>query len=220
MHRKLSSADRRAQVLAVARTLFAKKGYAGTTLDDIAQKAGISRPRVLQLFGSKQRIYETIAETAYRSHPMDRDLAEPISRRDDLAVFEAFAHHILHHTRKRAEREIFKILMNARLMEDRFHRLHFHRQDTLMISRLEEYVRRRIEDGAFRQMNPRVVIYAYQAMISNLAIYKNVMKKMEFVSTEELSRHCAVIFVKGLAVDPQVMVEDGADKKKGASHGK
>lgn len=209
---KLSSVDRKLQILSVARTLFANQGYAGTTLDDIAQKAGISRPRVLQLFGSKQRIYETIAETAYRDHPMDQDLAEHIDRKNDFAVFEAFARHILQHTRKRAEREIFKILMDARLKDDRFHRVHFQRQDTLMISRLEEYVRQRIRDGVFREMDPRVIIYAYQAMISNLAIYKNVMKQMDFVTIEDLSSDCALIFLGGVALDMKPVASAAGDQ--------
>ena len=214
MPRKLSSVERKQQILSVARSLFAKKGYAGTTLDDIAQKAGITRPRVLQLFGSKQRIYETIAETAYRDHPMDQDLAGHIERKDDFAVFEAFAAHILQHTRKRPEREIFKILMDARLKEDRFHRIHFHRQDTLMISRLEDYVSDRIKDGVFKDMDPRVIIYAYQAMISNLAIYKNVMKQMEFVTISDLSRDCARIFLEGVAVRMKPVPTTGAGKRK------
>jgi AcrR family transcriptional regulator len=196
--RKLSSEDRKAQVLSVARTLFARKGYAETTLDDIARRVGVSRPRIIQLFGSKQGVYEMIAETAYSSHPMDKDLAGPIQKNDDLAVFEAFAFHVLYYTQKQEERENLKILMHARLKEDRFHRIHFHKKDSLMISRLEDYVERRIREGAFVDINPQTVIYAYQAMVSNLAIYKNVMKKMDFVSIEELSRDCARIFLKGL----------------------
>lgn len=198
MKRKMSSEDRKAQLLSVARTLFAKKGYAEATLDDIARMAGVSRPRVIQLFGSKRGVYEMIAETAYNSHPMDKDLAGPIQKKDDQAVFEAFAFHILHHTRKKEERENLKILMHARLKEDHFHQIHFHKKDTLMISRLEDYVKGRTREGAFIDMNPQTVIYAYQAMISNLAIYKNVMKKMDFVSIAELSRDCARIFLRGL----------------------
>ena len=214
MPHKRSSAERKQQILSVARSLFAKKGYAGTTLDDIAYKVGITRPRVLQLFGSKQRIYETIAETAYRDHPMDQDLAEHIQQKDDFSVFEAFAAHILQHTRKREEREIFKILMDARLKEDRFHRIHFHRQDTLMISRLEEYVSQRMREGVFRNMDPRVLIYAYQAMISNLAVYKNVMKKMDFVTIADLSRDCARIFLEGVAAGKGPASTSGAGKRK------
>lgn len=214
MPRKLSSVVRKQQVLSVARTLFANKGYAATTLDDIARKAGITRPRVLQLFGSKQRIYETIAEAAYRDHPLDQDLAGYIDQKDDFAVFEAFALHILQHTRKKAEREIFKILMDARLKEDRFHRIHFRRQDTLMIGRLEEYVHQRIRDGVLKDMEPRVIIYAYQAMISNLAIYKNVMKQMDFVTIADLSRDCARIFLDGVAVNSAPASAKATGKRK------
>ncbi len=211
---KLSSEDRKAQILSAARTLFAKKGYAEATLDDIADKVGISRPRIIQLFGSKQNIYETIAEGAYKAHPMDKDLAEPIERKDDFGVLEAFARHILGHTVNREEREIFKILMYARLKEDRFHRVHFHKKDTLMISRLSEYVSERIKDGAFKNLDPRTIIFCYQAMISNLAIYKNVMKQMEFVSIEDLSQECALIFLRGIRADVSEQAEKPKPQKK------
>lgn len=196
---RLSAAQRRAQILAAARTLFAGKGYAEVTLDEIAARVGVSRPRVIQLFGSKQSIYEAIAEAAYTSHPMDQDLLGPMARKDDLAVFQAFAEHVLTHTANKEDREIFKILMYARLKEDRFHRVHFHKKDTLMMGRLWDYVGMRMDEGALKRMDPRLVVYAYQAMISNLAIYKNVLKQMEFVNNKELSLRCAEIFLEGLA---------------------
>lgn len=196
--RKLSSEDRKTQVLAAARSLFARGGFADVTLDDIAAMVGISRPRVIQLFGSKRNIYEAIAENAYRSHPMDRDLAGPMEQKDDFGVFKAFAFHILKHTANREDREIFKILMYARLREDSFHQKHFQEKDALMIGRLADYVTRRVEDGVFRKMDPRTIIFCYQAMISNLAIYKNVMKRMEFVTIDGLSEECARIFLQGV----------------------
>ncbi len=199
---KYSSEDRKSQILDAARSLFAKDGYAGVTLDDIAGRVGISRPRVIQLFGSKRNIYEAIAEVAYQAHPMDKDLVGPMERKDDLETFRAFAAHILEHTTNREDREIFKILMFARLKEDRFHHVHFHKKDTLMISRLTDYVTERIEAGAFKAMDPRTLIYCYQAMISNLAIYKNVMKRMDFVTIEDLSRTCAEIFLQGIQAQP------------------
>ncbi len=196
--RKTSSDKRKEQILAAARSLFAKHGYGDVTLDEIAAKVGISRPRVVQLFGSKLKIYEAIANTAYQSHPLDKDLAGAMERKDDFEVFRTFAAHILTHTAKGEDREIAKILMYARLREDQFHRVHFHEKDTLMIGRLSQYVSDRIEDGTFRPMDPRTVIFCYQAMISNLVIYKNVMKKMDFVSIEDLSHNCAAIFLEGL----------------------
>ena len=177
MKERLSAEDRKAQILAVARTLFAKKGFDGTTLDDIADKTGVSRPRVIQLFGSKLKIYEAIAATAYRNHPLDKDLAEPMAKKDDFGVLKAFAAHVLVNTQKREDRENLKILMSARLKEDQFHKTHFHVQDTLMISHLEDYFTQRAKEGAFKDINTRTIIYAFQAMVTNLGIYKNVMKK-------------------------------------------
>jgi len=199
---KLSAEERRSQILAAARTLFAQKGFAEVSLDEIAKRVGVSRPRVIQLFGSKQNIYDAIVEAAYAAHPMDQDLADPIARKDDIAVFEGFARHILKHTEDREDREIVKILMYARLREDSFHRTHFHKKDTLMISRLTDYVGERIRDGGFREIDPRTLIYCYQAMVSNLAIYKNVLGQMDFVTVQALSRECARIFLEGIKQTP------------------
>ena len=199
MQKRLAASDRKTQILSIARALFARKGFAETTLDDIARKAGVTRPRVIQLFGSKKGIYLAVAQSAYRSHPLNKDLEAPMRRRDDRAVFEAFARHILQHTRRREDREIAKILMLARLKEDPFHRQHFHDKDVLMISRLEQYVGDRVREGAFKTIDPRTIIFAYQAMVSNLVIYKNVLRQMEFVTVDNLSRDCARIFVEGIA---------------------
>lgn len=196
--KRLSIKERQAQILKAARTLFARSGYAEVTLDEIAAKCGISRPRVIQIFGCKQNIYEAIAEEAYASHPLDKDLAPHIEKGDDYEVFRTFADHILRHTADREDREIFKILNYARLKEDRFHHVHFHKKDTLMIGRISEYVADRVNKGIFKQMDPRTIVFCYQAMISNLAIYKNVIKNMDFVTIEELSHDCATIFLRGI----------------------
>ncbi|MCK4791462.1 MAG: hypothetical protein KAV87_47460 [Desulfobacteraceae bacterium] len=74
-----------------------------------------------------------------------------------------------------------------------------------MISRISDYVRERIQEGAFREMDHRTIIYAYQAMISNLAIYKSVLKEMDFVNIDELSRDCASIFLKGIVMSPDAV---------------
>jgi hypothetical protein len=67
-----------------------------------------------------------------------------------------------------------------------------------MISYLADYVTKRVDEGVFRKMDPRTIIFCYQAMISNLAIYKNVMKRMEFVTVDALSEECARIFLQGV----------------------
>lgn len=49
--------DRRAEVVRAAIRAFARKGYGGTTLADIAVEAGVSQPRISQIFGNKETAF-------------------------------------------------------------------------------------------------------------------------------------------------------------------
>ena len=49
--------ERRTSVLAAAVTEFARSGYAGTSTEAIAQRAGISQPYLFRLFGTKKDLF-------------------------------------------------------------------------------------------------------------------------------------------------------------------
>src|SRR5665213_1750185 len=49
--------ERRVAVLSAAVTEFAKSGYAGTSTDAIAARAGISQPYLFRLFGTKKDLF-------------------------------------------------------------------------------------------------------------------------------------------------------------------
>ncbi len=55
--RRLTADARRRQLFDVALTLFAERGYAATTMDDIAEAAGVTKPLVYQHFASKRALY-------------------------------------------------------------------------------------------------------------------------------------------------------------------
>jgi AcrR family transcriptional regulator len=55
--RRLTAGQRRRQLVAVALELFARRGYRATTMDDIAEAAGVTKPLVYQHFSSKRALY-------------------------------------------------------------------------------------------------------------------------------------------------------------------
>ena len=55
--RRLTAEQRRQQLVAVALELFAQRGYRSTTMDDIAEAAGVTKPLVYQHFSSKRALY-------------------------------------------------------------------------------------------------------------------------------------------------------------------
>lgn len=57
---RLPRAERRLQLLEVARAVFAARGYDGASLELIAEAAGVSRPIVYSHFGDKQGLFEAV----------------------------------------------------------------------------------------------------------------------------------------------------------------
>jgi|SRR5690348_13739108 AcrR family transcriptional regulator len=54
---RMSAADRRDAVVDAAIVEFADRGYAGTSTEDIARRAGISQPYLFRLFGTKKELF-------------------------------------------------------------------------------------------------------------------------------------------------------------------
>jgi AcrR family transcriptional regulator len=57
---RLRAAERRAQLLGVARRLFARDGYRGASMEAIAEAAGVTKPVLYQHFSSKRALYEAL----------------------------------------------------------------------------------------------------------------------------------------------------------------
>src|SRR4051794_17691230 len=93
----MSRADRERQMLDVAEKVFAEQGYRAVSMDDIAERVGVSKPMLYEYFGSKDgllsaciarcgaELYEPPREA--RAHA---DSAEALLWRGFLAYF-AFA---------------------------------------------------------------------------------------------------------------------------------
>jgi AcrR family transcriptional regulator len=66
LRRRLPAGERRALILEVARTLFARNGFQGTGTTEIAAAAGCSEPIIYKHFASKQALFAAvIAECAH-----------------------------------------------------------------------------------------------------------------------------------------------------------
>jgi AcrR family transcriptional regulator len=72
--RRLTAEKRRQQLFAVALGLFAQRGYRATTMDDIAEAAGVTKPLLYQHFSSKRALYLELVDS------IARDLLQAIER--------------------------------------------------------------------------------------------------------------------------------------------
>jgi AcrR family transcriptional regulator len=80
LSRRLPAAERRQQILAIARTVFGVDGYHATSMNAVAEAAGVTKPVLYQHFESKEHLYLELV----------RDVAEDLRTvvREALATAE------------------------------------------------------------------------------------------------------------------------------------
>lgn len=59
---RMSGQQRREQLLDVGRRLFAEKGFEAVSVEEIAAKAGVSKPVVYEHFGGKEGLYAVVVD--------------------------------------------------------------------------------------------------------------------------------------------------------------
>ncbi|MEP6599297.1 MAG: TetR/AcrR family transcriptional regulator [Actinomycetota bacterium] len=64
---RMTGKERREQLLNVGRSLFAEKGYEATSIEEIAARAGVSKPVVYEHFGGKEGLYAVVVDREMQS---------------------------------------------------------------------------------------------------------------------------------------------------------
>ncbi len=64
---RMTAAERREQLVHIARGLFAERGFDGTSIEEVAARAGVSKPVVYEHFGGKEGLYAVVVDREVRS---------------------------------------------------------------------------------------------------------------------------------------------------------
>ncbi len=64
---RMTGKERREQLLDVGRTLLAERGFEATSIEEIAARAGVSKPVVYEHFGGKEGLYAVVVDREMRA---------------------------------------------------------------------------------------------------------------------------------------------------------
>jgi AcrR family transcriptional regulator len=103
-----TAAERRVAVLAAAITEFAKSGYAGTSTEAIAARAGISQPYLFRLFGTKKELF-----IATHAQVGDRIVKELTAASQGLGGNEAMDAMGMAYVQLMQDRELLQVQMHG-----------------------------------------------------------------------------------------------------------
>ncbi|MDX1658504.1 MAG: TetR/AcrR family transcriptional regulator [Nitriliruptorales bacterium] len=64
---RMTGRERREQLIGVGREVFAERGYEAASVEEIADRAGVTKPVVYEHFGGKEGLYAVIVDRAVQS---------------------------------------------------------------------------------------------------------------------------------------------------------
>lgn len=64
---RMSSAQRREQLIVIGRQLFAERGFDATSIEEVAVRAKVSKPVIYEHFGGKEGLYAVVVDREVRA---------------------------------------------------------------------------------------------------------------------------------------------------------
>ena len=199
---RMSGDERREQILRVAMSLFSKNGFRGTTTKEIANESGISEAMVYRHFANKDELYADILDHKACNHGLEHPfekIANALEAKDDFAVFYKMALNALEQHQE--DRDFIRLLLFSALEGHDLARMFFESFVIDMYEFLSSYIRQRQKDGAFREIEPKIVVRSFIGMIIHHSLNSTLWdkeQKLLKISNEEAAREFATILLNGI----------------------
>jgi len=195
---RMRAEDRRQQIVEVASELFSQRGFNGVTTKEIADRAGVSQAIIFRHFPSKEAIYSAILDNKLKqaAERIRGRLQDAAGRKDDRAFFGSLAFDLLDLYSK--DPSLLRLLLFSALEGHDLSRMFYKTMSRQVRDHVRAYIKQRIADGAFRQLDPvassRVFLgmVAHHAQVVALYPYDDVK-----ISNRQMADYFVEIFLDG-----------------------
>jgi AcrR family transcriptional regulator len=196
--------ERRNQILDAAARLFARKGYKGATIREIAREAGVAEGTIYNYFDSKHDLLISLPQRI--SWPMVSSFVRSARRQGPATVAEdedqmvrllqATMSSIQQHT------DAVKVLLAYIPFMDEEIQAQFLEETTLFFTRIfdfEGFLQKRIEAGTFRSLDTAIAARAFVGMVLVFVLSQEILpgRKVIPMSYEEIAHEIVQLFLYG-----------------------
>ncbi len=192
---RMTGHQRREQLLNIGRELFAERGFEATSIEEIAQRAKVSKPVVYEHFGGKEGLYAVVVDREMQ-HLLDR-VTKALVATHPRAMLEQAAVALLSYIED--ETEGFKILVRdspvasssgnfASLLSD-------------IASQVEHIV---AEEFRRLDFDPKMAVLYSHALVGMVALVGQWWMEAERPSKDKVAAHLVNLAWNGLSrLDPK-----------------
>ncbi|MCV6576629.1 MAG: TetR family transcriptional regulator [Cohaesibacter sp.] len=178
------------RILQAAKTEFAKKGFGGTRVDVIAERANANKRMIYHYFGSKENLFSKVLEEAY----LDIRHAEQKLKLDHLDPEEALKALVVFTWKYYLKNPEFLTLVNS---ENLHKAKHLKQSDTLLdvsrqfVQMVQNILERGVEKGVFRdgidpvQLNITIAAVSYYYLTNRFT--GSILFERDFMNKDNLA---------------------------------
>lgn len=196
---RVPSHERQASLIACAASLFAAKGFNGTTTKEIAKAAGISEALVFKYFPTKRALYAAILAEKVTVSELLEAVEEAAKKRDDQRVFTLIAGYRI---RPGVDPTLLRLLLFSALEGHELSDMFFGKQHKVFYEHLATYIQTRIHEQAFRNVDPLLAARAFVGMVVHHRLLHEIFGVPMHRSHEETVSTYVELFLNGLKRPP------------------
>ncbi len=194
-----SGRERQASIISAATSLFAAKGFKGTTTRAIARTAGISEALVFKYFPTKRALYAAILAEKTSLSELLAAVDEAAQKQDDERVFTLIAGHRI---RRGTDPTLLRLLLFSALEGHELSDMFFRNQHLVFYDYLAGYIARRTRDHAFRRVDPLTAARAFIGTIVYHRLLHEIFRVPAHRAPEDAVADYVTLFLDGLRARP------------------
>ena len=197
--RRLTKAEREAQILDAATKVFASKGFRAATTKEIAAEAGVSEGTIYNYFDSKYDLLIAMSQ---------RLALESLQQLDDLPPEEDVQAYITALVTDRFDMlvkhmDLIRALMPEVLVDDDLRQAYVEQVLSPALSYLGQYIESRTKAGVFRKTKSDIVSRAMIGAVMSFGyLWLRQPSALDQRSQEELVSEVVGLFLNGLRARP------------------
>ena len=193
-------AERPQEILEAALSLFVEKGYAGTRLDDVAERAGLSKAAIYLYFEDKTALFQGVVRQAIGSNLLTVEELARAHQGPVATLIPAILDFMASRVEDTPMASIAKVVISESRAFPEIGRFYLKEVIGRGIPIFEGLIARGVESGEFRKVDPMLTVRSLIGPMLLSIIWKTVFEPIgaDKLDARALARHHADLMLHAL----------------------
>jgi AcrR family transcriptional regulator len=192
--------ERPSEILDAALGLFAERGFAGTRMEDVAAKAGLSKGALYLYFPDKVSLLVALVQQTVGG-PVSHAIGMIAAHQGPVApLIPAILNLIAEKLETTNLATLIKLVMSESRAHPELGKAYFENVIGKVFPAIEGLIKRGVSTGEFRAVDPAMMVRSFIAPMLLAALWKSVIQPLGVpgFSASDLAHHHADLILRGL----------------------